>query len=54
MSEVQRRFIRSTAGATSIEYALTAMSVALVIVAAVGGVGLNLSAYYGSIAAALP
>jgi Flp pilus assembly pilin Flp len=54
MSDVQLWFVRSTAGATSNEYALIAMSAALVIVAAVGGVGVNLSAYYGAIAAALP
>ena len=54
MSEVQRRFARSVSGATSIEYALIAMSVALVIVVAVGDVGANLSAVFGGIAAAFP
>jgi pilus assembly protein Flp/PilA len=54
MSEVHRRFVRSTTAATAIEYALIAMGVALVIVAAVGAVGAHLNAYYDHIAAAFP
>ncbi len=51
MCEVQRRFLRSTTATTSIEYALIAMGVALVIVLAVGTVGANLSAVYNRVAA---
>ena len=54
MSENPRQFGRSRTGATSIEYALVAMGVALVVVVAVGGVGANLSATYRHIATAFP
>ncbi len=54
MSKLQRRFVRCVIGTTSIEYALIAMSVALGVVLTVGGIGLNLSGYYNSIAAAFP
>ena len=48
------QFFRSCDGATAIEYAIIASSVALVIVLAVGGLGTNLSASYGDIAHAFP
>ncbi len=54
MSKLQRRFVRSIMGTTSIEYALIAMSVALGIVLTVGGVGGNLSGAYNSIVALFP
>ena len=54
MFKAQRPFVRSTRGATSVEYALIAMSLALVVVLAVGSVGVNLSGAYGRIAAAFP
>ncbi len=54
MSKLKRRFVRCIMGTTSIEYALIAMSVALGVVLTVGGVGVNLGAYYNSIAAAFP
>jgi Flp pilus assembly pilin Flp len=54
MSKLQRRFVRCIMGTTSIEYALIAMSVALGAVLTIGGIGVNLSAYYKGIAAAFP
>jgi pilus assembly protein Flp/PilA len=47
-----RSFLRSRDGATSIEYAVMASGVAIVIVAAVGVVGGNLDESYQKIAGA--
>ena len=54
MSKLQRRFARCVMGTTSLQYALIAMSVALGVVLTVGGIGVNLDAYYDRIAAAFP
>jgi len=54
MSEAGRRFLGSADGATSIEYALIGMGIALIIVLAVGDVGAALAACFGRMAAAFP
>jgi Flp pilus assembly pilin Flp len=54
MSKLQRPFVRCIMGTTSVEYAMIALSVALGVVLTVGGLGVNLSAYYGAIAQAFP
>jgi pilus assembly protein Flp/PilA len=54
MSKLAREFLRSRDGATAIEYAIMGSGIALVIVAAVGSVGTNLSASYANIANAFP
>ncbi len=54
MSEVQRRFVRSTVATTSIEYALVGMCVGMVIVLAVNDFAVSLSALYSHIEAAFP
>ncbi len=54
MSKLARDFLRSRDGATAIEYAIMGSGIALVIVAAVGRVGTNLSASYANIANAFP
>lgn len=54
MLELMRQFLRSPGAATSIEYALIASLIAVVIVTAVGTVGTNLTATYNNIAAAFP
>ena len=54
MTKLACNFLASCDGATAIEYALMASCIALVIVAAVGVVGTNLSASYSNIAAAFP
>ena len=46
-------FLRNTAGATSIEYALLAAGVAATIIVAVNGLGSSVSADYTSVATAL-
>jgi pilus assembly protein Flp/PilA len=46
-------FLRDENGATSIEYALIGCGVALAIISAVNGLGINLSARYESVRAAL-
>lgn len=54
MIKAARQFIRSSEGATAIEYALLASGVALAIVTAVSTVGTNLSASFNHIAQAFP
>ena len=54
MLELIRQFLRSPGAATSIEYALIASLIAVVIVTAVGAVGTNLTATFNNIAAAFP
>ena len=47
------QFLRDNIGATSIEYAIIASGVAIVIVAAVNTTGTNLNNAYNSVVAAL-
>ncbi|MCB9684452.1 MAG: Flp family type IVb pilin [Alphaproteobacteria bacterium] len=47
------KFIRDEQGATAIEYGLIAALIAIVIIVAVGAVGTNLSALFGTVAAHL-
>ncbi len=54
MIQLAFRFLRSREAVTSIEYALMASLIALVIIVAVTGVGTKLSATYGAIGNALP
>jgi pilus assembly protein Flp/PilA len=48
-----KRFIRDEAGATAIEYGLIAAGIAVVIVAVVQGIGVNLNTTFGSVQTAL-
>jgi pilus assembly protein Flp/PilA len=54
MTKAAIRFVLDTSGATSIEYALIAGGIALVIVTAISNLGGNLRNQYNSIAAAFP
>ena len=54
MIELAFQFVRSREAATSIEYALIASGIALVIIAAVSSVGTNLSATFIAIGDAFP
>ena len=54
MTTLARKFFCSCDGATSIEYALMASGIAIVIVVTVGNVGTNLSSSYSRIANAFP
>ncbi len=54
MLELMRQFLRSRSAATSIEYALIASLIAIVIVTAVGTVGTNLTATFTRVANAFP
>jgi pilus assembly protein Flp/PilA len=45
-----RQFIRDELGVTAIEYGLIAAGIALVIIAAVGSVGTNLSGTFSNVA----
>ncbi|HTW36413.1 MAG TPA: Flp family type IVb pilin [Rhizomicrobium sp.] len=47
------KFIRDENGATAIEYGLIAAGIAVVIIAAVQSVGVNLNTTFGSVAAAV-
>ena len=47
------RFLKEESGATAIEYGLIAAGIALAIIAAVQGVGTQLSANFGSISTSL-
>ena len=47
------RFLREGRGATSIEYALIASGVSIVIVGTVATLGTNITALYGQVASAL-
>jgi pilus assembly protein Flp/PilA len=47
------KFIRDENGATAIEYGLIAAGIAVVIIAAVQTVGVNLNGTFGSVAAAV-
>jgi pilus assembly protein Flp/PilA len=48
-----RRFLADDSGATSIEYAIIACGIAVVIVTAVNGIGTNLSARFTAMSTAL-
>jgi pilus assembly protein Flp/PilA len=50
MMKLTQRFLRAEAGATAIEYALIATLIAVVIVAAVTTLGVNLGGRFGNIA----
>ena len=50
---VCKSFLRDESGATAIEYGLIAAGIALAIIAAVQGVGKQLSANFGSISTSL-
>ena len=54
MIEPAFRFLRSRGAATSIEYALIASGIALVIIGAVSSVGTSLSSTFSSISNAIP
>ncbi|MES5482261.1 Flp family type IVb pilin [Bradyrhizobium sp. INPA03-11B] len=47
------RFLRDESGATAIEYGLIATGIAIAIIAAVNGVGTNLSGTFSTIAGSL-
>ena len=47
------KFLKDESGATAIEYGLIAAGIALAIIAAVQGVGTQLSANFGSISTSL-
>jgi pilus assembly protein Flp/PilA len=53
MAKLARRFLQDDSGATSIEYAIIASVVSIVIVTAVAGLGSKLKASYTSVQAAL-
>ncbi len=48
-----RRFVRDQRGATSIEYAIIASGVSIVIVGAIATLGSNVKSLYSSVATAL-
>ena len=54
MIKLAHNFLRSCDGATSIEYAIMGSGIALVIIATVDAVGINLAASYTHIANAFP
>ncbi|GIQ78066.1 Flp family type IVb pilin [Bradyrhizobium sp. ma5] len=47
------RFLKNEAGATAIEYGLIATGIAIAIIAAVNGVGTNLSGTFNTVASSL-
>ena len=53
MKNLIARFVKDESGATAIEYGLIAAGIALAIIAAVQGVGTQLSANFGSISTSL-
>lgn len=53
MKNIVARFIKDESGATAIEYGLIAAGIALAIITALGTVGTNLNAKFGSIATKL-
>lgn len=53
MRRLLKNFSRDESGATAIEYALIAMGISIVIVAAVNGVGTALSAKFGVVSTSL-
>ncbi|MGN1290356.1 MULTISPECIES: Flp family type IVb pilin [Bradyrhizobium] len=53
MKAIFVRFLRNESGATAIEYGLIATGIAIAIIAAVNGVGTNLSGTFSTIAGSL-
>ena len=53
MRRLLKNFSRDESGATAIEYALIAMGISIVIVAAVNGVGTALSTKFGVLSTSL-
>lgn len=53
MKQMLTRFLADESGSTSIEYALIAASIALVIIPGVNGLGSKLSTKFAAISAAL-
>ena len=53
MQNLISRFVRDESGATAIEYGLIAALISVVIIAALGLVGTNLSAKFQAVATAL-
>jgi len=53
MKAIFVRFLRNESGATAIEYGLIASGIAIAIIAAVNGVGTNLSGTFSTIAGSL-
>ena len=54
MPKFMSRFVRDESGATAIEYGLIAALVAVVLVAALGALGTNLSATFNKVSSNLP
>ncbi|MDB5652896.1 MAG: putative Flp/Fap pilin component [Tardiphaga sp.] len=53
MTQLIRKFIADTSGATAIEYGLIAAGISLVIIAAVNGIGSKLNTKFTAINASL-
>ncbi|WGR92829.1 Flp family type IVb pilin [Bradyrhizobium sp. ISRA443] len=53
MRSLLARFMREEAGATAIEYAIIAGGLSILIVAAVGGIGANLSGRFSAMSTSL-
>ena len=53
MNDLYARFLRSTAGATAIEYGLIAALIAVVIIGTLTAIGTNLSTQLNSVASSL-
>ncbi|WP_407147355.1 Flp family type IVb pilin [Bradyrhizobium sp. ORS 86] len=53
MRALLARFLREEAGATAIEYAIIAGGLSIVILAAVGGIGANLSGRFSAMSTSL-
>ena len=53
MRRLLKNFFKDESGATAIEYALIAMGIGIVIVAAVNGVGTALSTKFGTVSTSL-
>lgn len=53
MKAIFVKFLRNESGATAIEYGLIATGIAIAIIAAVNGVGTNLSGTFSTIAGSL-
>ncbi|MDB5504578.1 MAG: Flp family type IVb pilin [Tardiphaga sp.] len=53
MKNLVSRFVKDESGATAIEYGLIAAGIALVIIAAVNGIGTKLTGMFGSISTSL-
>jgi pilus assembly protein Flp/PilA len=54
MNIVRNRFLRDESGVTSVEYAVVALLVALVVIAGITAVGSNLAGMYGNVASRFP